>query len=310
MKTLKNIPKIFLSFLVASFLMWFLINLSKEYKTEVVFDLDYEKLPQEKVFREIPINQIRLLIKGNGFKLFSNNLFSKKIKLSIDKYKRKKRKYYLLTDEQSSEIQNQLKSGLELLDVLDDTIHLDLGTFRTKKVPVKFTNTIKFKLGYGLSGVKIKPDSVVISGPQDEIDAINNLTTNSLELEDVSEDVNIKVDLNISESFKNIKLSDKNVEAQIFIDKYTEGTFELPIKIINMPLKLDLKVYPKKVTVIYKVGLKNYSKITEDSFEVVCDYQSSLDKGLTYLVPYFKKKSNLVSSVRISPQKIDFLIQK
>ncbi|WP_348713370.1 YbbR-like domain-containing protein [Tenacibaculum sp. 190524A05c] len=310
MKTLKNIPKIFLSFLAASFLMWFLINLSKEYKTEVIFDLDYENLPQEKVFRETPTNQIRLLIKGNGFKLFSTNLFSKKVKLSLDKYKRKKRKYYLLADEQSSEIQGQLKSGLELLDVLDDTIHLNLGTFRTKKVPVTFTNTIKFKTGYGLSNVEIKPDSVLISGPEDEIDVINNIATTNVELSEVSEDVDIKIDLNISEGFKNIKLSDSEIQAHIFTDKYTEGTFELPINIINIPSKLDLKVYPKKVTVTYKVGLKNYSKITEDSFEIICDYKSSVDKGLTYLVPKFKKKSNLVSSVRISPQKIDFLIQK
>ena len=103
-------------------------------------------------------------------------------------------------------------------------------------------------------------------------------------------------------------MSDNEIEAHIFTDKYTEGTFELPINITNIPSKLDLKVYPKKVTVTYKVGLKNYSKITEDSFEIVCDYKSSVDKGLTYLVPKFKKKSNLVSSVRVSPQKIDFLM--
>ena len=310
MDTLKNIPKIFLSFLAASFLMWFLINLSKEYKTEIVFDVEYENLPQEKVFREAPTNQIKLLIKGNGFKLFSTNIFSKKVTLSLDKYKRNKWKYYLLTDDQKTELQNQLKSGLELLEVVDDTIHLNLGTYRTKSVPVKFTNAIRFKPGYGLSDVTVKPDSVLISGPEEEINAVSSVATKSVELEDVSEDVKITVDLNLPEEYANIKLSNSNVAAEIFTDKYTEGTFELPISIINIPSDVDLKVYPKKVTVTYKVGLKNYSKITEESFEIVCDYQSSIAKGLTYLVPKFKKKSNLVSSVRITPQKIDFLIQK
>jgi YbbR domain-containing protein len=290
--------------------MWFLINLSKEYKTEIVFDVEYENLPQEKVFRENPVNQIKLVIKGNGFKLFSTNIFSKKVVLSLDKYKRKKRKYYLVTEEQKPQLQEQLKSGLELLDIVEDTIHLNLGTFRTKKVPIKFTNTIKFKPGYGFSGVNIKPDSVLISGPQDEIDLISSVATKNVNIEEVSEDVKIKIDLDLSSGFENIKLSNSSVEAQIFTDKYTEGTFELPITIINKPAELDLKVYPKKVTVTYKVGLKNYSKITEDSFEVFCDYKSSEEKGLTYLVPGFKKKSNLVSSVRITPQKIDFLIHK
>ncbi|MFY7671500.1 YbbR-like domain-containing protein [Tenacibaculum sp. MEBiC06402] len=310
MNTLKNIPKIFLSFLATSFLMWFLINLSKEYKTEIVFNVTYENLPQEKVFREEPVNQIKLLIKGNGFKLFSTNLFSKNVVVSLDKYKRKKRKYYLLTEEQKPLLQEQLKSGLELLDIVQDTIHLNLGTFRTKKVPIKFTNAIKFKPGYGLSDVKIQPDSVLISGPQDEIELITSITTKNVNLEEVSEDVKIKIELDLSSGFENIKLSDNSVEAQIFTDKYTEGTFELPVTIINKPAELDFKIYPKKVTVTYKVGLKNYSKITEESFEVICDYKSSEEKGLTYLVPTFKKKSNLVSSVRITPQKIDFLIQK
>ncbi len=310
MNTLRNIPKIFLGFLLASFLMWFLINLSKEYKTEVIFDLEYKNLPQEKVFREPPVNQLKMLVKGNGFKLFTTNLFSKKVTLSLDKYKRRNLKYYLLAEEQKSELQSQLKSGLELLNVLDDTIHLSLGTFRKKKVPVAFTNNIKFKPGYGLSDVNISPDSIFISGPDDEINAIINIQTKNIELNDVSEDVTVKIPVTLPENSRNIKLSNSEVEAQVIVDKYTEGTFELPINIINLPSDVDLKIYPKKVMVTYKVGLKNYSKITEDSFEVICDYKSSADKGLTYLVPSFRKKSNLVSSVRITPQKIDYLIQK
>ncbi|AUC15589.1 hypothetical protein BTO06_10730 [Tenacibaculum sp. SZ-18] len=290
--------------------MWFLINLSKEYKTEVIFNLEYENLPQNKVFREPPVNQLKMLIKGNGFKLFTTNIFSKKVTLSLHKYKRKNLKYYLLAEDQKSELQSQLKSGLELLDVLDDTIHLNLGTFRKKKVPVTFTNNIKFKPGYGLSNVEITPDSVFISGPDDEINTINIIQTKNFQLKDVTEDVTIKIPISLPENTKNIKLSDTEVEARVIVDKYTEGTFELPINIINLPPDVDLKIYPKKVMVTYKVGLKNYSKITEESFEVICDYNASVDKNLTYLVPSFRKKSNLVSSVRITPQKIDYLIQK
>lgn len=310
MKTLLNIPKIFLGFLLAALLMWFLINLSKEYQTKIVFDLNYDKLPQEKIFREPPSNKIGLFVKGSGFKLLSTNLFASRVKLSLDKYKKYKSKYFLLTYEQKSEIEKQLISGLELLDIIDDTIQLNLGTFRKKKVPVIFKNTIKFKPGYAMSGYNIVPDSIFISGPEEEINAIHEITTNNLELDNILEDTEVSLNLQLPEKLENVKMSTNMVAAEILVDKYTEGSFDLPIIVLNKPDNLDLKIYPKKVTVTYKVGLKNYSKITEDSFEVVCDYSTSVEKGLNYLIPTLKKKSKLVSSARITPQKVDYLLQK
>lgn len=291
--------------------MWFLINLSKEYKTEVIFNVQYDKLPQEKIFKETPIEKVKLLVQGNGFKLFSANLSSKKLILSLNKLKKKKDTlYYLLPNNQKVSLQNQLKSGLELIEVLEDTIHLNLGTLSAKKVPVKFTNAIKFKPGYGLAATELKPDSILISGPKSEIDKISSLSTETLDLQDVSEDIQTDITIQLPSKVKGIKLSNNNVEAKILVDKFTEGTFEIPVKLINISQKLDVNIFPKKVKVTFKVGLKNYSKITEDSFEVLCDYKAAKEKGVMYLTPIVKSRSNLVLSVRVSPQKIDFLIHK
>ncbi|CAM1344406.1 CdaR family protein [Tenacibaculum amylolyticum] len=291
--------------------MWFLINLSKEYKTEITFNVQYDKLSQEKIFKETPIEEITLLVQGNGFNLFSANVSNKKLVLSLNKLKRKRDTlYYLLPNTQKSALQNQLKSGLELVDILQDTIHFNLGTLSVKKVPVRFTNAIKFKPGYGLAATELKPDSILVSGPASEISKISSLSTETLNIQDVSEDIQTDIAIQLPNDGKGIKLSNNSVEAKILVDKFTEGTFEIPVKLINISKKLDVNIFPKKVKVTFKVGLKNYSKITEDSFEVLCDYKAAKEKGVMYLTPIVKSRSNLVSSVRVSPQKIDFLIHK
>ena len=54
----------------------------------------------------------------------------------------------------------------------------------------------------------------------------------------------------------------------------------------------------------------NFNKITADTFKVTCNYESSKENGLSYLIPKVDIKSNLVQIARVSPSKIDFLIQK
>ena len=57
MKKTINIPKTFIGFLSASVFFWLLINLSKEYKTEVEFDIEYTKLPQQKILLKTPLKK-------------------------------------------------------------------------------------------------------------------------------------------------------------------------------------------------------------------------------------------------------------
>lgn len=307
-----HIPKIFFGFLIASFLIWLLINLSKEYEVRVKYEVGFENLSQEKIFKETPIDRIYLSVKANGFKLFSNHFSSKKVIFSIDKLRRKGKSssYFFLTNSQKGSVQNQLKSGIELIEILKDSIHFSLGTLETKKVPVTLESSIKFKLGFGIAETKIEPDSVIISGAASEIENIQSLKTQIADFKEVSEDIQTTLAVKYPENVGNIKFNTTSVDVNIHVDKFTEGSFDVPVKLVNVPSNVDVNIYPKKVTVIYKVGLKNYSKITEDSFEIVCDYKEAKEKGLTYLIPEFKNNSELVSSVRISPQKIDFLIHK
>ncbi|CAM1367845.1 conserved protein of unknown function [Tenacibaculum soleae] len=307
MKKKLNIPKTFFGFLLASVFFWLLINLSKEYTTEITIDTVYTNLPVDKTIIATPIKKIILLVKGSGFKLISTNLTSNALRLDLKKINKKKATdYYFLTKKIQTEIQDQLKSGIKLISTKRDTIPLKIGTLHSKKVPIKTDLDITFQLGHDLAKpINLNPDSVLISGEQSLLKEINFLNLQSIKLENVSESTTINTTINVP---KNIKATISNVKVNIIVDKFTEGETEIPILIKNAPKGIN--IFPKKVKITYKVGLKNFNKVNPSLFKVVCDYNQVKNNEASFLTPKIVEAPNFVTQIRVSPKKIDFLIHK
>ncbi len=303
-----SIPKSFLLFGFLSFLFWILINLSKEYKTAISFPVEYINLPQNKLLQDVPVSEITIHIKGSGFKLFSAKFIKKTILLDVNSLSLKKNtKYFFLLNRQRPKIQKQLKNGLEIDYFIQDSIFLNLGYLATKKIPVKGNFDVNYKKGYGLvSKISITPDSILISGPEAIIDTLSSIYTEKQLFKDVSADILKEIFIKIPE---NIKLKTTKVLVSGKVDKFTEGSFELPFLIKNLPDSIKVNTFPKTVKVVFKVGLSSFSKVTETTFRVVCDYGFSKKNNLSYLVPKLVQQSKMIKSVKMTPQKIDFLIQ-
>lgn len=292
--------------------MWLLINLSKEYTSTLRYEVIYDKLAQDKILQEDPISEIDVSVKATGFKLLSANFSTRKLRFLVDKLSKKTSSdYYFLPRNQRINIIEQLPSGVKLEQVLLDTIHLKLGSLSSKKVPIKTNIDIQYEIGYNLvKDIKITPDSVLVSGPELQLQNINELKLAPLKLENVSSDIEKKLNIVIPEEANKIKISNTNAKIFIEVDKFTEGELEIPVIVKNISQKTDLNIYPKTIKVIFKIGLKDFNKVTADNFEIICDYKQAQEEGLSYLTPKLVSKPDFVSAVRIVPQKIDFLIRK
>ncbi len=306
-----NIPKTFFGFLLISFLFWLLINLSKEYEVEVNYKVKYSNLLQDKILQEEPVKEIKLLVKGTGFKLFADKFSGKKIELFADKLiKKSKNNYCILLKNQHKNIQKQLKSGLELKEIKQDTIFLKLGSLETKKVPVISEIDIKYKLGYNIVGnVEVKPDSISISGPELQLQKINNIKLEKLILEDISTNISEKLPIVLPKGVDKIKTSNSFVEVKINVGKFTEKEFEVPVIVKNIR-GVKLNIFPRKVKVFFKVQLSDFNKITKDSFDVFCDFNEVKGIEQKYLTLKLEPKSKYIFSYKIVPNKVDFLIHK
>ncbi|UAM98949.1 YbbR-like domain-containing protein [Polaribacter litorisediminis] len=308
----KKIPKTFISFLIISFLIWFLITFSKEYVTVVTYPVSYENIPQNKLLQETPISAIDISIKASGFKILRTKFKNKVIQLEASELQKKKAEnFYLLPRNQTNKIQKQLLSGVVLQEIIQDTIYLNLGVLSSKKVAIKPNLEINFHIGYDLlDEISVKPDSIVISGPEAKLQKINYLNLKKLSLKDVKTDFSKQVAIINPEAQNSLHINKLKVTIAGKVDKFTEGVLQIPFTIKNLPENTSLTILTEKVEIVYIVALSNFAKVSEASFKVECDFAISEKNNLGYLIPKVIAKPNFIKSFKIVPAKIDFLIQK
>lgn len=267
----------------------------------------YTNIAIQKIIIDTPIKKISLLVKGTGFKLISSSFRTSKVTLNLEKaIKKKDTDYYFTTKKLYSEVQQQLSSGIELIRIQRDSIPLKIGTLESKKVPLKTNLELNFQLGYDLvSPIKVIPSHVLISGEASLIDKITSLNLKKIKLENISESTTLK---GIIEIPKHIKTATISAQISIIVDKFTEGEIEVPISVKNAPNNIN--IFPKKVKIFYKVGLKNFNKINKNLFKIECDYKQVMINETSYLIPKLIKFPDSITPIRIAPKKIDFLIHK
>ena len=313
-KALKNNRqiKVFLFFLALSSIIWLVIELSKNYIAPVVFNVEYLDLPKGKLIQKKPVSELEFAIKATGFTLFKYKVKRHKINLNLKNISKAKSGYYILPNKQLSLLNSQVSSGIEIVNVLRDTIFVEIGTSISKKVRVNPILDIQYKGGYNLvEKLKISPDTVLITGPKKFIDSIAELTTEPLKLSDVFRDIDTKLTIKSPFKANQIKISASKVSVKGKVDKFTEGTFNIPVTIINVPEGVKIITFPREVEAIYQAGLSNFSKITQNDISIVFDYrQYQSDSLITYLTPVVLIKSDYIYALRINPPQLEFLIQK
>lgn len=309
-KVQNKIPKSFIVAIGVALFFWLLTKLSKEYQTVISFPVEYVNIPQDKLIQSQPLTTIDVQVKATGFRLFAISIVNKRIKLSANKLQRKSNSnFYFLLENQRINIQNQISSNYIINHIVQDTIYLNLGQLTTKKVPVIGVFDFNYKLGYHLTKpIKITPDSILVSGPKKQIDTLSKLQLQKLTLNDISK--SITQTLTVKEISETLKFETKEVIIYGEIDRFTEGSIEMPFEMINMPENTSVNTFPKIIKIVYQVGLNNFSKINKTSFKIVCDFTTSKKNNLNYLIPKVVSKPDFVTSVKLVPNKVEYLIQK
>jgi len=310
--TTKRKVKVFLFILVLTSIIWLLIELSKTSISTAEFNVEYTSIPANKLLQNTPTSKIEIALRAPGFSLLKYKLRTQKIAFNLKNSAKSGYNYYLLPNQQLSYLNEQLSGETEVISVLQDTVFLELGINKFKKVPVDPLLDIKFKLGYNLiDNFKIIPDSVLVSGSEKFIDSIQEITTSEIKMQDVYENINVNLDLKLPDEKYNLIVSANKVKLVGEVDKFTEGKFKIPVTIINKPPNVAISTFPGEIEVVYQAGLTNFNKITTNSFLVVFDYEEYKNDTLTkYLNPVIKQKSEFISSLKINPSQIEFLIQK
>ena len=83
---------------------------------------------------------------------------------------------------QKNAMQKQFLKQVQLQEILLDTIYLNLGSLTSKKIPLTPDIDINYHIGYDiLEPIKIEPDSIIITGPETQIEKIKSIKLEAAE---------------------------------------------------------------------------------------------------------------------------------
>ena len=125
-------------------------------------------------------------------------------------------------------------------------------------------------------------------------------------LNQIDSDINSSIRISPSEN-KNVIYSEKSVSFQLKVEKFTEESIKVPITIVNIDDNMKINYYPKVVSVLYRVSIKDYKAVNPMDFRVECDL-NTINKDNSVLISSITKKPSNVKKSRIENNQIQYVI--
>lgn len=300
-----------------SIFFWFLSVFAKYYNDIIEVSATYINLPTNKVVANDLPEKIKLKIRAQGFDLLKYKLFKFPIEVEIDAKlmnvigTEKSSKSFITAASLFQSVASKINPDFELVEIQPDTIFLRFDAMLSKKIPIRLNTLLKTEKQFFLSdSIKLFPDSITVSGPKSIIDTIKYLYTEHFEKEHIKNSEEFLVPISVPNASKHLLLSSQKVSVTIHVTKYTEGNFNIPIEVINLPENYTYETYPSEVSIYFKVSLDNYEKVSPNLFKLTIDYQKPgnlLDNNAKIEVT---QAPDFVVVSRIVPSTVEFIVKK
>ncbi|NSW95283.1 MAG: YbbR-like domain-containing protein [Bacteroidales bacterium] len=303
-------------FLILSFILWYLNSLGKDIEAEVSYPVKYINIPRERVIVDDLPSKLDLYLRGPGYSILKLKLTSGRTPVVIDiasvSYRRvpgsKTLSYYIKTSVLAQKLANQLRTECSVVSIKPDTLFFSFDRIISKKAPVTPSLEINTARQYFLSSpLKTEPDSVMITGPARILDTVKSVKTRYRKLTGLYDAVEKEIPL---EKCKLYTLSERRVKVIVPVEQFTEAEIAVPISIRNVPDSIELKIFPDAVTVKCLVAVSDYKKISETPFEVTIDLKKVDLQKADKIAVEVSNIPSFVNSLRFSPEKVDFLVEK
>jgi len=299
---------ILIAFSLLALLFSLLTKLSKDYTRTISFNVDMLNVPEEQIILKDSLHKINVTLTTYGFNLLKYYFVDPTLQVDFAKLKRKSNYYLWTKNNEFQNIANQFNASTKINGISPDTIKFNYDTYFVKSVPIILNKDVTFASGFDIDGsYQLQPDSIKVIGAKSVIDTITNIETMTFSLKDVNSDINSSIQLKISKGNSDIKYSEDKVTIKGIIKKFTEGSFLVPVSVINLPENVNIKYFPKEIEVIFYTSLDYYKTISENNFRIECDFSQVTDEN-SKLIPKIKKQPDSVRNVRLGTKSIEFII--
>jgi hypothetical protein len=299
----------FFFFLFFAVVIWIFVQFSKQYNEVVDIPVTYVNVPPDKLLEGDNPSVLKLRMEENGFKIAWFSIFPPTLYVDVSKAVQQEHQLVYFIDDNRNEILSQLNINFEDSRFVKDVLVVNFQQKKDKKLPVVSRIEVDFAAGYSATKpLLVQPDSVRVSGPDALLDTLNRLYTHKLSLRKIKESVSgmIRID---TTGLENLTVYKPELSYSMDVEKFTEGSVQVPIELINVSDNLNVVIFPKETLLFYQVALKDYNKIVPSDFRVVADF-SKVQESQDFIIPEIVKRPGFTTNLRLNEKRIQFIIKK
>lgn len=268
---------VFLIGFVLALVLWLLVNLGKEYNITLDVPIRTAEVSEEMAFAEKPPENATIGISGEGWKMLS--LYRNPPEISI-----------IYNDGEvniSDLVHEQLGTFPEVTvhKVEPASITLETVPKTSKRVPVAPNLDVRLRTQYEIMGdIRVRPDSVTVTGAETIIDTIQSWPTSLLRLRDIQDRVEREVPLESSDL--QLRFDTSRVQVSFDVTEFTEGEIRIYVRARNVPEGWQVRFNPSVITVRYDVPIEHFSEAHEMvPFEAYVDYETIEQDTTGFVMP-------------------------
>ncbi len=296
---------IYLLFVALATLFWWGRAMSSQRNIEVKLPVEYTQVPAQVVFETPLPTHLEVVLRDNGRLLRQVQHTKPTVTIPLaDKLHEQNGTLQLSTDVLRQKIQDNLPGSTAIQQIRPEEITTNYYVEATKKVPIRLCATWTLEKQYQLAEPPVlEPAWVNIYGTQEAIDTIDSISTDSVIVEKLQDQVQRNVALLIPAG---IRTDQPTISVTWNAEMFTEKSFQLPIEVINLPDNKVIHLFPQTTTITARVGISHFADLTEEDFKAVCEYPNQTQRTLPVTIIY---NNPHITQVRNSIREVEYIIE-
>ena len=301
---------VFLFFFVVSSGFWLLQTLDETFETEISVPLELKNVPEKvHITTKLP-SQIHVTIRDRGTTLlrFVRYSVQNTIEVDFEKYDAgltTARVQIPIVDIQRL-IQSQLGVSSHIITIRPDTLEYYYNRGVARQLPVMVCGSISASPQNYIQSINLSEDSIMVYAPISVLDTMQYAYTQVVNLSGLKENLTQNVQFC---RMKGVEYVPNQVEVTALVGYYAEKTVEVPIVGVNFPGDKELRTFPSKAKVTFRVESGRYQRVTAENFVLAVTYEELLQNISDKYRLHLKSLPEGVTNARISPLEVDYLIE-
>ena len=301
---------VFLFFLFTAFIFWYLVTMNQEYEMKYKVKLELRHLPENLIVIEPLPNEMTVVLKDRGDKLVEYKARGKMNTLVVD-YRQHSNvlgRTAIFGAELNKMLAERLASSTTIVSASLDTLQYCVADARGVKLPVRWQGVVATSNNqYAVEHIRVVPDSVMVYAVPQIRDTMKAVYTEPIRLVGLTDSVTCAIDL--MQGKRGLRYVPSKVELAVAVSPYVVKSVQVPVEGYMFPYGQQLKTFPSKVNVRFRVSLNDFREVTEDDFKIRVRHGQLNDNALGKVALNLDEVPHNVTDVVIEPAEVDYLIE-